>query len=314
MRKLKLIVFMILAAGLITGLNAGTAKAEPLCLALASPQNTDNYMEQGGATWVIGGTLSVLDDATITWGSTTTTAATKATLEFDETTTGVADFTMGSISVPMVLNTNPGANVVPFELHVTQSAGDGNCTDLYASYIRADIEGDGDVGTTLVAVAPRTYIKDDATADEVYTTQSHAEKVGTGTVTAMSAGSFRLRLGSDGGAAGADDFTATNSLNAGQFIVTAQQSDVDVTSSNFDALWVVAESNVKGLDSLLHLSNGATSTDTVINASTGTCDTFLVIGGSALVESGVSDTATHYIKCKTSTGTVFYIKGYSASE
>jgi len=169
---------------------------------------------------------------------------------------------MGSTSAPQVLNTNPGANVIGQTINLLHSAGAGDCTDLYGSYTKVAMTGDGDSGTTLVGSAPRAYVGTSAgttVADEVYGTQPWAKHSGTGTIEAMSAVSAALILND------ADAFTSTNSINAGHFHIKtyAGQANGTVTSSNFDGVMIEVYENVTGMDSMLHLSTAATVTSAI---------------------------------------------------
>lgn len=202
-----------------------------------------------------------LDNSVLSLGTTTTTAATKISLEFDKTTTGIGQIIMGSTSVPQVLNANPGAAVVGQQINLLHSAGAGDCDDLYGSYTKVAITGDGDSGTTLVGSAPRAYVGTaggTTVAQEVYGTQPWVKHSGTGACVAMSGVSAALILND------AEAFTATNSINAGHFHVktTDGAANGTVTSNNFDGLFVEIYDNVTGLDSMLHLTQNGTETIT----------------------------------------------------
>ena len=227
--------------------------------------------------------IGLVDGGVITLGTTTTTAATKVTLEFDETTTGIGQFNMGSVSVPMVLNTNPGTTVVGGTINITHSAGDGDCTDLMGLYVKTHISGDGDSGLTSVPIGARAYVYD-AAVDEVYGVQSHARHRGTATVSgSMFAGSFKLNLGTPSGAAGADDFTVTDNIGALWLIATAAQSDVDV-SGNYVVAKVDVEGNCKGVDAVFDINNSGASTGTIFDISGGSATYLAKITGSTFVE------------------------------
>jgi hypothetical protein len=199
--------------------------------------------------------LLLPDDAPMLIGTTTGTAATNISMEFDETTTGIGLMTMGSVSVPMVLNTNPGADVIGSTINILHSAGAGDNANLYGSYSKVAIQGDGDADTTLVGSAPRAYVLA-GVADEVYGSQPWAKHVGTGTVQAMSGLSALLSVND------AEAFTATNSINAGHFHVKTASGAANgaITSNNFDGVMVEIYDNVTGLDSMLHLVQNGTET------------------------------------------------------
>lgn len=220
-------------------------------------------IESGGTIEVeSGGILSIDDDTELVLGSTTTNAETKLTMEFDETTTGIGQFLMGSLSVPQVLNANPGATVVGGVMNILHSAGAGDCDDLMGLYVKNAISGDGDSGLTAVPIGTRLYVgtaDDDSVVKEAYAFQPWLKHTGTGTMTAGSAVSAALIL-NDG-----DAFEATNSINAGHFHVKTASGAANgtVTSSNFDGVMVEVYGNVTGLDSMLHLSAGAEVTSAI---------------------------------------------------
>ena len=192
-------------------------------------------------------TVGVPNDALLTLGTTTATAETKITMKFDETTTGVGIKNVGTTSVPQVLNKNPGSAVVCDTINILHSAGAGDCDDLYVSYHKAAVTGDGDAGLTVVGDAPRVYVGTTAgttVASEAYAAQPWAKHEGTGTITAMSSLSALLNVGEDA-------FTSTNSINAGHFHI---RGDATVTSSHFDGVMIEAYGDVTCMDSMLKLS------------------------------------------------------------
>jgi hypothetical protein len=209
--------------------------------------------------------IKVINDQTLVLGTTVTTAETKISLKFDETTTGIGLFEMGSSSAPMVLNTNPG-DTIAHTINVLHSAGAGNCDNLVGSYAKVAVSGAGDSGLTMVGSAPRAYVLAGA-AGEVYGCQPWAKHVGTGTVTAMSALSAALLLND------AEAFTATNSINAGHFHIKPVTSAANgtITSGNFDGVMVEVYTNVTGMRSLINLSNAGTSTVSMIRMAVGAC-------------------------------------------
>lgn len=201
-------------------------------------------------------TLGMANNMAFTIGTTTATAETKMTLEFDETTTGVSQILVGSLSVPQVLNENPGSAVVVDTMNILHSAGDGDCDDLIGRYTKVAVAGDGDSGLTVVGTAQRLYVgtaDDDSAAQEAYAIQPWAKHSGTGTLLAMSGVSAALIL-NDG-----DAFEATNSINAGHFHIKTASGAANgaVTSSNFDGVMIEVYGNVTGLQSGLHIAAGA---------------------------------------------------------
>lgn len=198
----------------------------------------------GVAMTATGAEVNFPDDKAISLGTTVETAATKVTLEFDETTTGIGQINVGTISVPQVLNKNPGAAVVSETINVLHSAGAGDCDDLIASYKKVAVTGDGDAGITIVGDASRAYVgttEGTTVVDEAYGSQPWAKHEGTGAITAMSALSAKLNVG-------ADDFTAST-VNAGHFHITG---DADVTGM-YDGVLIEAYGDVDTMDSMLHL-------------------------------------------------------------
>ena len=164
--------------------------------------DVDISTDTGGSNYV--------DDAFVTWGTTTTNAETKITIEFDETTTGIGQKRMGDLTNAQILNKNPGATVVGDIINITHSAGAGNCDDLMGLYIKNSIIGVGDSGTTIVPLGTRAYVgsgSSNAAAKEVYAIQPWAKHSGTGSMVAMSAVSAAFKLQED------DAFESTNSIN-----------------------------------------------------------------------------------------------------
>jgi hypothetical protein len=190
---------------------------------------TDTTIDLVGALVVDGvtvsGAIGMVNDQIFTLGTTTTTATTKVTLEFDATTTGLGAFHIGTSAEPQVLNTNPGATVMPMTLHVTHSGGDGNMTDYVGMYNKINVIGAGDSGLTAVASASRAYVGDDATSDAViaqlYACQPWVKHGGTGAITAMSAVSAMCDVTTNA-------FTGST-VNAGHFHVQGAATVTDVT-------------------------------------------------------------------------------------
>jgi hypothetical protein len=252
---------------------------------------------------IAGSKIQYLNDIPLTLGTTTATAATKVTLEFDATTTGIGQFTMGSMAAPQVLVANPGATVSADTVNILHSAGAGDCTDLLGRYTKVAMSGDGDADTTLVGSAPRAYVLGGTTvAGQVYGSQPWVKHTGTGTITAMSALSANLILND------ADAFTSTNSINAGHFHVStvAGAANGVVTSGNFDGVMIEIYPNVTGLDSGLHIAqDSATVTDDVIKVTGTKFTNFLEIaaGDCAVVSNGTYSTAEGYLVIKVGAST-----------
>ncbi len=220
---------------------------------------------------------NVADDVQFKVGSTQATAATMITAEFDETTTGIGIVQQGSITVPMVLNTNPGSAVVANSINVLHSAGAGDCDDLIAAYQKVSISGDGDSGLTAVGTAPRLSIA--GAVSEAYCLQSHAIHTSDDAATAVSACSCRLSTTTA-------DYTVANSVNAGQFILTGDGTyNPTCTAGRFTCVELTVESYVDGVDSVLRLNNGGTNTDTMLEVVGGTATYFAELSGSTFVES-----------------------------
>jgi hypothetical protein len=219
---------------------------------------------------------NVEDDVQFKIGSTQATAATMITAEFDETTTGIGIYQQGSSGVPMVLNTNPGSAVIANTVHINHSAGAGDCDDLIAAYQKVTVSGDGDSGLTAVGTAPRLTIG--GAAQEGYCLQSHVIHESDDGILALSAGSFKLTTQTA-------DFTATNSVNAGQFILTGDGTyNPTCTAGRFCGVEITVESYVTGVDAVLHLSNAGTNTDCMLEVDAGEATYLMDIAGTTIVE------------------------------
>lgn len=258
----------------------------------------------GHGTLANDGALSVAfsDDDELVIGATTTNAETKITMEFDETTTGIGLFRMGDLSNAQVLNANPGSTVVGGIVNITHSAGAGDCDDLMGVYVKTTVSGDGDSGTTMVPIGTRAYVSADSAIDEVYSIQPWIKHSGTGTMQAGSAVSAALIL-NDG-----DAFESTNSLNSGHFHIKTASGAANgaVTSSNFDGVMIEVYGNVTGMDSLLNLSNGGTSTDSLIKMTAGTATNVLEFTAAAncvVEDTGTYSTADAYMIIKVGNNT-----------
>ena len=250
-------------------------------------------------------TLGVPNDALLTLGTTVTTAETKVTMEFDETTTGIGLTNVGSVSVPQVLNTNPGAGVISDTINILHSAGAGNCDDLYATYHKVAVTGAGDSGITVVGDAPRAYVGTTAgttVAAEAYAVQPWAKHEGTGAITAMSGVSALLNVGGD-------NFTA-NTVNAGHFHVTGGAT----VTGQYDILMLEAYPDVRGLDAMLRLAadDGAT-VNAAIEVSGATTDFIKFAadgsGGATTSDPGVG-AINAWVKCHIG-NTIFWLQGYA---
>jgi len=209
--------------------------------------------------------INVLDEQELVIGTTTTNAETKITAEFDEATTGVGIFRIGDLTNPQVLNTNPGAAVIPSIISINHSAGAGNCDDLIASYDKVNVIGAGDADITIVGSASRAYVGAsgvNAVADEAYGAQPWVKHEGTGAIVAMSGLSAKLDVS-------ADAFTATT-VNAGHFHIEGAST---VTGS-FDGVMIEVYPDVTSMDNALDVTvdvgasvqNGIGFTGTYANA------------------------------------------------
>jgi len=235
----------------------GTATQLSVAGTTASSSTTTGSLRTAGGLGVagaayIGGTLNLADDQAFTLGSTVATAETKITMEFDETTTGIGLFNMGSVSAPMVLNTNPGATVIGHTVNILHSAGAGDCADLIACYQKTAVSGTGDSDTTLVGTASRAYVGtaggDTTVAKECYGAQPWASHFGTGAITAMSGLSAKVDVNTG-------NFTATT-VNAGHFHV---EGAATVTSSYFDGVMIEIYPDVTCLDAGLRIAVDSTA-------------------------------------------------------
>ncbi len=191
--------------------------------------------------------LKLANDSLLSLGTTVATAETKITLEFDETTTGVGLFNMGSVAVPMVLNTNPGATVIGETININHSAGAGDCDDLIGVYNKVNMIGSGDSGTTLVGHASRAYVgvtggANNSVASAAYASQPWARHQGTGAITAMSALSAKLDVG-------ADNFVAST-INAGHFHIDGAAT----VTGQFDGVMIEVYPAVTSMDNGLKIA------------------------------------------------------------
>jgi hypothetical protein len=201
--------------------------------------------------------LRLANDSLLSLGTTVTTAETKITAEFDETTTGIGLINLGSVSVPMVLNTNPGSAVIAETVNINHSAGAGDCDDLIAAYHKVNVIGSGDAGTTIVGHASRAYVgltggADNSVASAAYGSQPWARHQGTGAITAMSGVSAKLDVG-------ADAFTAST-VNAGHFHIDGDA----IVTGQFDGVMIEIYPAVTSMDNGLKIAVDAGAA--VVNA------------------------------------------------
>jgi len=204
-----------------------------------------NVLTLAGASLTLAAGATVNDDMVLTLGTTTATAETKITLEFDETTTGIGLFNMGSTSAPMVLATNPGSGVIAHTVNILHSAGAGDCDDLLGSYTKVAFSGDGDSGCTAVGGAFRAYVGtavgDATVVKELYGIQPWCSHDGTGAITAMSALSAKCDVNTGA-------FTAST-VNAGHFHIEG----AGAVTGQFDGVMIEVYPDVTCLDSMLAL-------------------------------------------------------------
>jgi hypothetical protein len=226
------------------------------------------------------------DDSVLTLGSTTATAETKITLEFDETTTGIGLVNQGSTSAPMVLNTNPGATVIANTINILHSAGAGDCGDLIAAYKKVAVSGDGDSGVTVVGDALRAYVGTTGgttVADECYGSQPWAKHEGTGAITAMSAVSALVDVN-------ADNFTAST-VNAGHFHIEGAAT----VTGQFDGIMVEVYPDVTCLDSgiAVVVDSGAVVAAGIRISGSPVCQMLLSSGAKVFTGSAANETAVY---------------------
>lgn len=219
------------------------------------------------------------------FGNTDGTAAEKINIEINDTT-GVGKIEVGSITVPQVLNENPGAAVVVDTTNINHSEGAGDCDDLIAAYKKVSVTGDGDAGITVVGSASRAYVGETGgttVADECYGSQPWAKHEGTGAIAAISGVSALLNVGED-------NFTATT-VNAGHFHL---KGDADVTGL-YDGVMIEAYGDVDTLDSMLHLMpDSGASVQTAIKLTGDVADSFIEIDGASTgVVVAAGSTITH---------------------
>jgi len=249
-------------------------------------------------------TINIANDTPLTIGTTMTTPETKITIEFDETTTGIGITQVGSVSVPQVLNTNPG-NVISDTINILHSAGAGNCDNCYATYHKVAVTGDGDSGLTIVGDAPRAYVGTTAgvtVTDEAYASQPWVKHEGTGAITAMSALSALANVGSD-------NFTC-NTINAGHFHITGGAT----VTGQYDGVMIEAYPDVSGMDSMLKLAVDAGATVNAAIEVSGTTTDFVKFaadgsGGATTSDPGVG-AINAWVKCHIG-NTIFWLQGYA---
>jgi hypothetical protein len=246
---------------------------------------TDTTIDLVGALIVDGvtvsGAIGMVNDQIFTLGTTTTTATTKVTLEFDATTTGVGAFHMGTSPEPQVLVASPGASVMPMTLHVTHSGGDGDMTDYCGFYNKINIIGVGDAGLTAVADAPRAYVGVDGSSNAVvaqlYASQPWVKHGGTGAITAMSAVSAMCDVQTNA-------FTG-NTVNSGHFHIKGAAT----VTAQFDGVMIEVYPDVTCLDSGLAI---ASDTGAVVDSAIRISGTFgheLKLSSGAFIMTGTAD-------------------------
>jgi hypothetical protein len=262
----------------------------------------------------VSGAVGMLDDQVLTLGTTTGSAATKITAEFDETTTGIGALHIGTSAEPQVLNVNPGSSTMAMTLNVNQSTGAGDLDDYVGFYNKINMVGAGDGNATIVADAPRAYVgltggANNSVAAQAYASQPWAKHEGTGALTAMSAISAKLDVS-------ADNFTAST-INAGHFHI---EGAATVTSTMFDGVMIEVYPDVTNMDSGLRIAvdTGAVVADGIafigvmtdgidMSGATLTNDIVLHHGGTIVNTAGVTtitDTAIGLAGNTTVTGTL----------
>jgi len=250
--------------------------------AMTATAATENAIDIG-ATWDYGlktaSPVWIADDQAFTLGTTLTTAATKITMEFDKTTTGVGSFQIGTSDAGQVLEASPGAAVMPMSLNIVHSGGDGDMADYIGYYNKINVIGAGDSGLTAAAIATRAYVGDDtavdAVIDELYGMQPWVMHGGVGAITAMSALSAKCDVS-------ADAFTATT-INAAHFHIEGAAT----VTGQFDGVMVEVYPDVTSLDNGLKVA---------------------IDGGAAVTSAiGVSGTATNGIDLSGATLTYDYV-------
>jgi len=253
--------------------------------------------------------INVADDAPIVLGTTTATAATKITAEFDETTTGVGYIQFGSTSAPMVYNKDPGATPQPIvDINVTHSAGAGDavwCRGVYSSFT---VSGDGDSGSKLNPIYGAINI-DEAAISSAYTMYAYLTHDGTDTISGAAA-CLNADLYISGG-----NFTASQTLQAAIFSLRSDQArTVTCSSENFNVVLIKNTSALVGVNSLLKLVNsGSDNPANIIHVEGAGDDGFLQFdsGSNCTADTGnTGDAATHKIKCNYN-GTTFYLAGFA---
>ena len=251
----------------------------------------------------------VTDDSTLYIGTTIATAATNITAKYDATTTGIGLKTCGDVSVPQVLKTNPGADIICDTVNILHSAGAGDCANLYGRYTKVAISGNGDADTTLVGSAPRAYVDaiggapGTTVAKEIYGSQPWVKKNGTGTITAMSGLSALVNVG-------AGNFIAST-INAGHFHIDGGAT----VTGQYDGVMIEAYPAVRSMDSLLSLVTDAGAVTAAMIRTTGdapsllniaAANTFTVIGAGGMVHEAQSSASAGYLVIKVA-GTAYQI-------
>lgn len=256
----------------------------------------------------ISGAVGMADDQVFTIGTTTATAETVITMEFDETTTGIGYLQLGSSSAPMVYNTSPGATPQPaIDVNITHSAGAGDavwCSGILSKMI---ISGDGDSDSKLRAFRGEAVVS--GAVSSVYTgmfqaTHSSADDV-SGAMAALNC-DFRVTD---------SNFEGVQTLQTALFTMTADQArTVTCTSENMNVVLVKNASAITGIASLLKLSSAGAADPTNHMIVDGAATHFIRFSAGAsavcIPDTGsVPGSATHKIKCMDAAGAVFYLVG-----
>jgi len=266
-------------------------------------------IEIGTATTAI----AVADDSPIVLGTTVSTAATKITAEFDETTTGIGYIQLGSTSAPMVYNASPGATPQPaIDVNITHSAGAGDavwCRGISCAMI---VSGDGDTGSKLNPIYGSATVS--APVSSTYAGCFYAAHSGTDTVSGAMASLNCDFYVSDG------NFEGSQTLQTAIFTMRADQArTVTCSSENMNVVLVKNLSAITGIASLLKISNAGSANPTNHMIVEGAATHFIRFAGGAsavciddttgISTGGSALPTTHKIKCMDPGGAVFYLIG-----
>lgn len=203
----------------------------------AGAQNTDNYMEQGGAKWVVGGELEITSAGTLTIGGTTDFASSlNLTLgaaekfAIDASTTAQTQ-TAGAVDIGFASIT---ANTSGFDLLATTNDGTATGTDIYGMKLTlTQNDADADFRGFLITAAATTNAA--AGSYEYGISFDCAEN----TSGACLDGLLITSTGISGGLTDAIDVSAsniTNAINIGSNLILGGNSDwatVGATDASF---------------------------------------------------------------------------------